>query len=156
LQHLRICKRDQYVCPAGWLSHRQATIHIKVLPIVLILLEFRESGFWPSLSSPNPCSVLKLIDPLLLFPTSPSPPPSSLLLQRFMSSGLQCTSLKVPLHIQPYVRDQNSQHGRCHSAPTHQAYSPQVCLSDFAVSELLRGWVQTQIQVHWVWGGALL
>ena len=32
LQHLRICKRDQYVCPAGWLSHRQATVHIKVLP----------------------------------------------------------------------------------------------------------------------------
>lgn len=31
LQHLRICKRDQYVCPAGWLSHRQATVHIKVL-----------------------------------------------------------------------------------------------------------------------------
>ena len=156
MQHLRICKRDQYVCPAGWLSHRQATVHIKVLPIVLILLEFRESGFWPSLSSPNPCSVLKLIDPLLFFPTSPSPPPSSLLLQRFMSSGLQTPLLRSLCISSLMLRDQNSQHGRRHSAPTHQAYSPQVCLSDFAVSELLRGWVQTQIQVQWVWGGALL
>ena len=46
------------------------------------------------------------------------------------------------------LRDQNRQHGRCHPAPTHQAYSPQVCLSDFAVSELLWGWVQTQILVQ--------
>lgn len=63
------------MCPARCLSHRQATIRIKVLPLVLTLLEFRESGHQPSLSSPNPCSVLKLIDRLLSFPWTTFPAP---------------------------------------------------------------------------------
>ena len=63
------------MCPARCLSHRQATIHIEVLPLVLTLLEFRESGFQPSLSSSNPGSVLKLIDRLLSFPWTTFPAP---------------------------------------------------------------------------------
>ena len=155
LQHLRICKRDQYVCPAGWLSHRQATVHIKVLRIALILLEFRESGFWPSLSSPNPCSVLKLIP---FFPSlDPLPHPRhpcfcrDSRVQAFNSHLLRSLCVSNLM-----LQDQNSQHGRCHPVPMHQAYSPQVCLPDFTVPESLWGWVQTQIQVQWVWGRALL
>lgn len=155
MQHLRICKRDQYVCPAGWLSHRQATVHIKVLRIALILLEFRESGFWPSLSSPNPCSVLKLIP---FFPSlDPLPHPRhpcfcrDSRVQAFNSHLLRSLCVSNLM-----LQDQNSQHGRCHPVPMHQAYSPQICLPDFTVPESLWGWVQTQIQVQWVWGRALL
>ena len=66
-QHLRIHKRDQRVCSARCFLHGQATVHIKVLLIVLMLLEFREFNFQSFPSFPNPYCLLSLINCLLLF-----------------------------------------------------------------------------------------
>lgn len=44
-KHLRIHTRDQCVCSGRCFFHRQASVHVKVLPIVLTLSEFREFDF---------------------------------------------------------------------------------------------------------------
>ena len=66
------------VCAARRFLHRRTAFHVKVLPIILPSVEFRECHFRSFRPSPNPCCPLGLIDRLLSHHWAPSPPPTVL------------------------------------------------------------------------------
>ena len=134
--------------------HRRTAIHVKVLPVILPSVEFRECHFRSFRPSPNPCCPLRLIDRLLSHHWAPSPPHCLGVCRDSLLHSFNTCLLRSQVVSGPMLGDQSSQQGRCHPPP--RSLQSWGLLLRHQCAQVTQGLVEIQTQVQGVPGGPLL